>query len=226
MEFVFPVPGGTVTTGFWDLRPYSKKPEERTRIHRGWDLAHESTDRARIVAPEDGYVWYHYQLRCPLDKTAWIPWQFDGSYTFSHWYADTMGAVIGLFGESGYMYVFGHIDADIIFHALRSHSRSYAWQRDGSAYNNYIHRVLTVDHPTRVKRNQVIGYIGHSGYSTGYHTHMQVHATKAYDSRIDPAELWPNRRIYDNGAGPDYGLREGAPHIPPKAMDLDYMRGN
>jgi len=224
MDYTFPVPGGKVTTGFWDLRPYSKPVDERTYIHRGWDLAKDTMRDSRIVAPEDGKVIYQYHIRCPLDKTAWINWPDGETYLFSQWYADTMGGVIVFIGDSGYTYAFGHIDVDIIFKAISALYIQYEWQRIADGYNRYINYVNTMNKPFSLSKGTVIGYIGHSGYSTGYHTHMQIHANRSYDSRIDPAELWPNRFINDNGVGPDYGPRPGADHIPARDLDLDYIR--
>ena len=224
VDYKFPVPNGRVTTGFWDLRPYSKKVDDRTYIHRAWDLA-GGKPRSVIVAPEDGKVIYQVQFRCPLTKTQWLKWPDTGeSYLFSHWYFDSMGAVIVFVGDSGYIYSFAHVDVDDIFHLITIRQIQYEWERKGRAYNDYIQSMVTLQDPKHVDRGEIIGHIGHSGFSTAYHTHMQVHADRRYDSRIDPAELWPNREINDNGVGPMYGARSGADHIPARMLDFDYIR--
>lgn len=226
MNYVFPVPEGVVTTGFWDLRPYSKPVSERTYIHRAWDIAHRGNPQQNIVAPEDGKVVYQVHMRCPLTKSFWAKWpDSGGDYLFSNWFADSMGGVIVFMGRSGYLYAFGHVDIDIVFHMIERYHIPYEWVRKANAYNDYIRYVNTFGHPKTVLAGETLGYIGNAGYSTGYHTHMQVHTNRYYDSRIDPAELWPHQRIFDNGAGPKYGVREGADHIPPVQMDLSYMRG-
>ena len=225
-KLCFPVKSGKVTTGFWDLRPYSKPVAERTYIHRAWDIANSHNINAPIVAPENGKVFYQLVVRCPLDRGLNLYWPDTGGwYMFSNWFYDTMGAVAVLMGESGRIYAYAHIDANDMFDIMRTYlGISYEWERYAENYNNYTRLIWTVNDMKYVDAGDMIGRIGNAGYSTGNHTHMQVHADRDYNHRIDPAALWPEYGINDNGAGPLHGIRDGLIQ-PPVDIDPDYMRG-
>ena len=222
----FPVAGADVTVGFWDLRPYSKPESERTYIHRAWDFHKGSNPRESIVAPEDGAVFYQVIFRNPTNKTANLAWPDIGQwYMFSNFFYDNMGAMaVVLARESGLIYCMCHLDVDDMFNMLRALRIPYKWERQSSSYNNYLRYVCTFGDLRRVLRGDVIGHVGNAGYSTDYHLHMQVHASRDYNSRIDPAELWPNMPIGRNGCGPSRGTREGADRIPASDLPLDYIR--
>ena len=100
-DLLFPVKDGVVTTGFWELRPYSKPLAERTYIHRAWDIAYRGSDeRAHILAPENGILWLHVVFRNPLNMVKDLVWDDTHKfYLFSRWYYDTMGAVSVLEGS-------------------------------------------------------------------------------------------------------------------------------
>jgi len=144
---------------------------------------------------------------------------------FSNFYYDTMGGVAVFVGRSGKVYCFGHIDVDVIFNMMRNYGIKYQWKGKQWAYNDYVKYVNTITCAYVLEAGETIAYIGNAGYSTGVHTHMQIHETRSYNSRIDPAELWPKVKIEDNGAGPEYGPRDGAVHIPPADLSLEYLRG-
>lgn len=223
VKYLFPVPDGQVTTGFWNLRPYSKPWKERTYIHRGWDLSRSHTEK--IIAPEMGKVFYQFIQRRPQTRTLSQYWPDGDWYMFSNFYYDTMGGVAVLVGQSGKIYCFGHIDVDVIFNMMRNYGIKYQWKGKQWAYNDYVKYVNTITWAHVLEPGGTIAYIGNAGYSTATHTHMQIHETRSYNSRIDPAELWPDRKIEDNGAGPEYGPRDGAEHIPSADLTLEYLRG-
>ena len=223
---VFPAPGATVSTGFWDLRPYSKPWHERTYIHRAWDFANYDNRLSLLRAPERGLIFYQYIVRCPLDVTWDHKWPGTPSwYMFSNFYADTMGALAILMGESGNIWAFGHLVPDSIIYQMTAKKIPIEWGEKKWLYNKYVRWIISFDHMREVLAGDVIGYIGNAGYSTGPHCHMQVHESKNYNSRIDPAEYWPDVKINDNGAGPSKGTRAGAPHVPPADLSLSYLRG-
>jgi len=109
---------------------------------------------------------------------------------------------------------------------LKTRRATYQWVKSSVAYNDYVRWVITYDNMLPVVAGELIGYIGNSGYSTGHHTHLQIHANRGYNSRIDPGTLWPQREINDNGAGPEYGPRDGLGMIPSMDLPLAYLRGD
>lgn len=224
MEYLlFPVKNGVVTTGFWELRPYSKPVSQRTYIHRAWDIAHEKKI-AWIVAPENGMLRFHIIFRNPVDITKDLVWDDTHKfYLFSRWYYDTMGAVSVLEGsDTGYLYAFAHQDVNTMFHLLEYFKTLHKinWKEWRPKYNQYIRYYISV--PVKVGKGDVIGRIGCAGYATGYHTHMQIHKDRDYTKRIDPATLFPDIEIHDNGSGPKYGACKTAPLIP--SMDMLYCK--
>jgi len=225
MDYVFPIPDGRVSTGFWDLRPYSIPVDQRTYIHRAWDFTCKSTPRQRILAPEDGAVFYQAIMRSAPSRQRDHTWPEGGWYLFSNFYYDNMGALAILQGkESGLMYCFCHLDIDIMVHMLEGKHIPYEWVQHRWSYNDYVRWIITFNNKRTVLQGDTIGWIGDAGYSSGYHTHMQVHASVDYNSRIDPAALWPDVDIYDNGAGPSKGPRPGADRIPTVNLSMNYIR--
>lgn len=205
--YVFPVEGGQVTAGYYDPRPYSKPPEKRDRFHKGWDIASDA-ERPEILAPETGKLYFHMIVRAPNDYMGDQFWPNSRWYAFSNFYFDTYGCLTLLHGDSGRWYVFAHQDPDTMFSLVRDYGIMKSWTREGDGYNRYVRAYLTLDMPVGVSEGDPVGHIGNSGYSTGSHLHMQIHKNRSYQSRIDPAELWPDVYIGSNGDGPDRGPKK------------------
>lgn len=211
--YLFPVKKGRVTTGFYDRRPYSKPIAQRNRYHRGWDIGKGIGYAAgKIVAPEAGLLYFHLIHRSHNKKTASFEWPDGEWYIFSNFFYDNYGCCTVLVGESGKTYMFAHQNEPdffmLAFSVFQIDSLKLNW--DKQAYNNWVQALITLDKCVYVRKGARIGTIGNSGYSTADHLHMQIHADKNdYSSRIDPAELWPDMRINDNGDGPEYGTKPG-----------------
>jgi len=210
----FPVYKGIVTTGFYDPRPYSKPIAERTNYHRGWDIvASNEAERETVIrAPEAGELIFHLIHRSDREQSADFYWPDSNWYIFSRFFFDTYGCCTILLGESGLTYMFAHQD-EFEFYRLMLNRCMHNDMKQSRAdvrksYNKWVQSLLTFRQPVAVKQGAPIGMIGNSGYSTGAHLHMQIHEShKDYGSRIDPAELWPDKYIHDNGNGPVKGVK-------------------
>ena len=56
------------------------------------------------------------------------------------------------------------------------------------AHNQQSDLSLTVGQ--RVETGAVIGYVGNTGNSHGFHLHLEIRETSVYDSNIPPEEMW------------------------------------
>lgn len=219
LDAYFPVIGGVVTAGFWEPRPLSgPKPGQ---YHRAWDIT--ARRGAPILAEEDGQVIYHVIYRSPTTKLADQKMPDGKWYWLSNLYRDNYGCMVILRGKSGLIYVHCHLDEPQFFSYMRdniSHQYSGAayealtFKEQRTTYNEYVAALITDTHPVDVSLGQRIGAVGNSGYSTGAHVHVQIHAAEDYNSRIDPAELWPKMTYPAEGGAPGTGIKPGADFIP------------
>ena len=99
-------------------------------------------------------------------------------------------------GKSGFDYIVAHSDG-IVIDCRNTYNKT---DSTGNSYGNYVkikhdngyytlhghikYNSVTVKKGEKVKKGQVIGYMGNTGHSFGAHDHFEVRNTK--DERIDP----------------------------------------
>lgn len=219
----FPVLMGKVTAGFWEPRPLSGP--KLGQYHRAWDIG--APWGTPILAEEDGQLTFHVIYRSPTPNGASPGFSAnltmpDGKwYWLSNLYRDNYGCLVILRAKSGLIYVHCHTDELQFFEYMRAlieaqHGRpafdAIRPKETRVAYNSYTAAIVTDGIPVMVTKGTRIGAIGSAGYSTGPHVHLQIHAAEDYNSRIDPAELWPMMPVQN--ASPAMGPQPGALFIP------------
>ncbi len=185
----FPIAAGRyqVTARYDQPRPLSVPPEQRTRIHGGWDIVTDLDEPIR--APESGWLYYHKIWRTPGEKAdQWWPeprqW-----YQFSNYYQDVYGCCLVL--ESGQRtYLFCHLEEQRFYQRLlQTHGTSLRATTQRRAYNQWVKAILTLGEPKRVTEGDLIGWVGDEGSSTAPHIHFELHGYRVH-SRLDPAMIW------------------------------------
>lgn len=110
-----------------------------------------------------------------------------------HYFYDTYGGVVVLLGESNLTHVFTHSYANQIYNHSPIHSTwKYTESRDDERWPVMVWH--TFDDLIRVTEGQLIAAVGNAGFSTGAHTHYEIHRGREYReplARTDPKEIFP-----------------------------------
>lgn len=189
-----------LTTDFHEMRPINSAT--KTHNHGAWDLG--ASVGTKIIAPEDGAVFYFFAVRDSVGSNSMIPVKLPFDIKQHNYFYDMYGGVIVLLGRQ-YTHVITHsymnqlynrnpIDEPKSFFASLLQSKvkwTYQEQNADSRFPVFVFH--TGNDLRQVRQGDHIGFVGNAGFSTGAHIHWEIHkgnTWNAHKDRVDPATIF------------------------------------
>jgi hypothetical protein len=180
-----------ISAPFGEKRPLDPRPGQRQHDHGAVDF--ETPVGSPIRAPESGTVYYYRALR-PKDGGVWpdAPEFFHDHYPFpfENYFYDMYGAITILVALSGHCHIFAHSYFRQLYEKC-----PWAWTyKEQRANSRFVYECMhTFRFPQLVGEGEVIAKSGNAGYTTGPHTHWEIHPSykswSAHANRIDPEKF-------------------------------------
>jgi hypothetical protein len=185
---------GTLTSDFNEPRPWGKP----THNHGAIDIA--NSIGAPINAPEDGELIAYMASRSETAAKNHQGWpagewpQIDNKqFPFANYFYDMYGGLLILRANSGRCHVFCHAYGNHLWNTAPVQpdltKDPYTEEKKDSRFPMFAF----MSKPKKVKMGQKIGFIGNSGYSTGPHTHYEIHHGfywEPHEKRVNPELLF------------------------------------
>lgn len=176
---------GTVTADFYQPRPLSRPLDQRDHIHGAIDIA--APVGTLIRAPESGEVFYWASFRQAVGQVWPEQPMINGQlFTFCNYFYDMFGGVIVVRNAPRTRtHIITHIWLNQMFNKGFTQTVHTAEERETKRFA--IFGIYSV--PKQVRENEIIGYVGNAGYSTGPHVHWEIHRGlrwNRWEHRINP----------------------------------------
>lgn len=179
-----------ITASFDEARPLNAKPGDLLHNHGGVDFG--APIGTPLLSPEAGTVYYYRALR-PVAGGIWpdeAP-DFQGiPFPFVNYFYDMFGAITLLVGNTGRCHIFAHSYFRQLYERCPWAWNSQEQKADGRWVYECMH---TFKHPQTVGEGVMIARVGNAGYSTGPHSHQEIHPSwkrwTPWADRIDPEDF-------------------------------------
>lgn len=196
---IFPVKRNWKLTAPWEEKRPLNAPE-KTHVHGAIDIG--VPVGTNIIAPEDGWVWYHFQIRKQDKGYQNLQWIEDGvPYAFRNYFYDVFGGLICMEGDvTALTHVFAHIYINQLFNKPWICKEDYVFD-EVETDNIFSFNFHTKSHLRKVLAGDKIGESGNAGFSMGPHIHYEIHNGREWtkhENRPDPADLYPEVKEHES----------------------------
>jgi hypothetical protein len=188
---------GPISASFDQPRPLTANI--KTHIHGAIDIAVPSG--VPIMAPEPGSVFSfaitRSSNRVSPSELPKLDFMFD--IQRHHYFYDIYGGVIVLLASSGRTHIITHSWRRQMFTRWR---QAYRLNHDDAIIDMGVFESEREERfpaicgeytaPVKVQGNEIIGYVGNAGFSTGPHIHWEIHPGRKWvkhDKRLNPEDF-------------------------------------
>ena len=140
------------------------------------------------LAPEGGLVVWHWFERNGFSKPT-VTWPGGTQYDFGAWCASPYGGVAVLYGDSGKIYLYCHMELAQIREMCKQYEISL-FEGTAKAGGTPVKVYHTLDNYVRVKAGDIVALMGSAGQSSEPHFHFEEWEG---GRRFDPFNLWPEK---------------------------------
>lgn len=188
------IKNGTITTGFFEMRPLTLQPEKRWHVHGAYDVAGGD---GLVRSPVDGIAQGFVIFRVPGGAWAAKEKSLITEIPWCNYFQDIYGGVIAIIeNKSQRLHLLCHIFPETILDGSTKATATFK-------YENYIETAEYGQWPAHLMRTakieveagDVLAPVGKAGQIsgvTGLHVHWEIHhggkKLDDYAARVDPKE--------------------------------------